>query len=154
MFAYGGYVHWSSVTLLRRRRTCSTRLSPAEALESGARRARRVYIARVSRYHGGNPRRRASSETLMTADRRTDGVNNHSPMEILSGYTAGTRSRRTVKAVVVIILAVDVDDPLTLTAPVTLAYAASPGATDAPAPSGSGNVARPRRRDEGGPPVS
>lgn len=73
-------------------------------------------------------------------------------MGIFSGNTAGTRTKRTVKAMVIIV-AVDVS-LLILPAPVFLAFiSAFPETVDA-AVMRETAVARRRRRDEGGPPVS
>ncbi|EZA55540.1 hypothetical protein X777_03794 [Ooceraea biroi] len=92
---------------------------------------------------------------------RTNGRRRHSPIVILSGNAAGTRrTKRTVKAIIVIV-AVDVG-LLILPAPAVVSRArwcwwfpsGSPGTTiDAAAPRGYA-VARRRRRDEGGPPVT
>ncbi|EFN70997.1 hypothetical protein EAG_09886 [Camponotus floridanus] len=81
-----------------------------------------------------------------------DPTRKHSPMEILSGNTAGTRIKRTVKAIVIIV-AVDVG-LLILPAPLFPAFfSASPRTADATIPRETA-MARHRRRDEGGPPVS
>lgn len=73
-------------------------------------------------------------------------------MGIFSGNAAGTRTKRTVKAMVIIV-AVDVS-LLILPAPVFLAFiSAFPETVNAAATRGTA-VARRRRRDEGGPPVS
>lgn len=70
-------------------------------------------------------------------------------MGILSGNAAGTRTKRTVKAMVIIV-AVDVG---LLILPIPVFFAFSWEVIDAATPRETA-VTRRRRRDEGGPPVS